>query len=584
MMLAVVLFFCSPIVRGADFGDLLSRLDSRDFSAEKNVLSGVGGPYIGETVNPHAETVMFLARDEFRKKMSDALNSADKTAELNAFIMDAMKQKVSEETKVWLLEQLSVMGTAKEVPALADLLKGKEKRIVDAAAVALSRIPGEEALAVLKSNQAIPAAKAALVCRLNPVPALTPIEKAMPFAVSNLSKEKVADWLKGYDKLAEGEQIRTLAGLTARNDKSYRSYALKALASDSKDLKKAGLLALEKMATKDDVDLLVSYLLNKDDLLAKAGVDKKTVSRICGFIVADGFDAALLAKLDATSDSKDFLELAAVLANRAVDIRANVFKKTMAADCPDRLVLLQMVCKVATKDDVPQLVASTVVIPRGREHDAAENLIAVLCNKDAAPVIKLLGQYPVTVIYPIMSRTSGDAAKAELSKGLVSSDPLVREAAFLALSNWADATFADKMLSILESDQCPENQYTRLLRGYIRVVSLPDQNIGVTMSRDEKLAKLKKAFTLAKGVNEKKLILSRLAANRTEKSMAYAVECAADPQLAEAAFAAIADHAHDTAIRKAFPAEVKKAIDLVIANSKNAKLIERVKIYKGRME
>ncbi len=574
MMLAAVLFVCCPIVQGADFGDLLKRLDSRDFSAEKNVLTGIGGPYIGETVNPHAETVMFVARDEFRQKISDALKSDGKKAELNAFILDSIKKEISAETKVWLLEQISYIGTAKEVPALTALLKDPEKRLVDAAAVALARIPGNEALEALQKNKDIPAAKAALTCRLNPVPPLKPIEKAMPFAVSNLTDEQVAEWLKGYDKLSEGEQIRTLAGLTARNDKKYRPYAIKALASDSADLKKAGLLALEKMATKDDVDVLLAHL----------DTDHNLIVRICGFIVADGFDKALTARLDQASDSKTFLDLAAILAVRAVDIRANIFKKTMAAECPDRLALLQMVCKVATKDDVPQLVASALMIPRGREHDAAENLIAALCNKDAEPIIKLIGQYPAAVIYPIMSRTSGNAAKAELSKGLVSSDPVVKEAAFLALANWADATFSDKMLSILESGSCPENQYTRLLRGYIRVVSLPDKTIGVEMSRDEKLAKLKKAFSLAKGVDEKKLILSRLAANRTEKSLAYAVECAADPQIAEAAYNAIADHAHDTAIRKQFPKEVLSAIELVIKNSKNAKLIDRVKIYKGRME
>ena len=44
---AAVLFAVLPFLSAADFGDLLSRLDSRDFSAEKDVLTGQGGP-VGE--------------------------------------------------------------------------------------------------------------------------------------------------------------------------------------------------------------------------------------------------------------------------------------------------------------------------------------------------------------------------------------------------------------------------------------------------------------------------------------------------------------------------------------------------------
>ncbi|MDO5566638.1 MAG: hypothetical protein Q4G59_08270, partial [Planctomycetia bacterium] len=104
-----------------------------------------------------------------------------------------------------------------------------------------------------------------------------------------------------------------------------------------------------------------------------------------------------------------------------------------------------------------------------------------------------------------------------------------------------------------------------------------------SMSRDDKLAKLKEAFAVATDKSDKTLVLSRLAANRTDKSLAFAVECAADPSLAEAAYNAIVEHAHDTILRKAYPEQMLKAINLVIENSKNAKLIDRAKLYKGRM-
>ena len=228
--------------------------------------------------------------------------------------------------------------------------------------------------------------------------------------------------------------------------------------------------------------------------------------------------------------------------------------------------------------------ASTLRIPRGGDHDAAENIIAALCNRNAEPIIALLGKYPAAALDPIICRTGGDAAKKALEAGLASKDAPTRNAALAALPTWADAQFAEKMLGLVEGGTLTDAQTIPLLRAYIRVISLPDDKIGIKISRNEKLANLKKAFALAKRVDEKKLILSRLAANRTLDSLAFAVECAQNPELSEAAYEAIADHAHDTILRKSNPEQMIPAMDLVIEKSQNKELVERVKVYKSRDE
>ena len=146
--LAIALSMISANLMAADFGDLLQRMNSRDFTLERDVVTGRGGVYVGELVNPHSETPMFKARDEFRAKMAEAQSAKDDAAlsELCDFIIDAMKADVSDETKVWLLEQLGYIGTDKNVPAVAELLKSPSKRIVDGAAVCLGKIPGDAAL------------------------------------------------------------------------------------------------------------------------------------------------------------------------------------------------------------------------------------------------------------------------------------------------------------------------------------------------------------------------------------------------------------------------------------------------------
>ncbi len=579
--LAIALSMISANLMAADFGDLLQRMNSRDFTLERDVVTGRGGVYVGELVNPHSETPMFKARDEFRAKMAEAQSAKDDAAlnELCDFIIDAMKADVSDETKVWLLEQLGYIGTDKNVPAVAELLKSPSKRIVDGAAVCLGKIPGDAALKALQDNKDVPAAAAALVGRLTPAIPSDSVENVFPLKISKASDAEVDEWLAKFDDLDDWAKEQTLAGLTARDNKKYRDYAIKALNSDSPELQKAGFLALEKMATADDADVFVKRLATDRDLTI----------RICSFVVADGFDDALLKALDASKDAQQFKDLATILANRAVDVRPRIFSKTMAADCPDRLSLLQKAREISTPEDAPSFVASIVQMPRGKDRDAAENLLASLCNKDATPILAMVGQVPEAyneVLYTLAARTGGDAAKAAVEKLLASSNNAEKALGLRVLNVWADGSFVAKMEELLDSGTLNDAQFTALLRSFIRTVSLPDDEIGIEISRDGKLEKLQKAYKMATRSDEKALVLSRLAANRTEKSFEFAIQCAdeKDSKVAEAAHKAIADHVHDTILRKQFPELAAKGVEKVLSDSKDQALIDRVKVYKGRME
>ncbi|MDO5308991.1 MAG: hypothetical protein Q4G03_05805 [Planctomycetia bacterium] len=564
----------------ADFGDLLERLNSRDFSAERDVVTGKGGVYVGELVNPHSETPMFKARDEFRAKLTDATqnNNQEQINDLRAFIADAVKADVSDETKVWLLEQLGVIGTVDDVPMLEELLTNPAQRVVDAAAACLATLPFDEVLPVLEKNKEIPAVAAALAFRQEPIYPYDLVEPKAPLALSNSTDEQVAEYLKGYEELDDWGKEVALASLTARDDKVYRPYAIKALESDSAEMQMAGFLALEKMATSDDVKYFIARLATNRDLAI----------RLCTFVVADGFDDQLLKIFDQTTDEELFQALVQILSARAIDVRPRIFAKTTAKDCPNRLTLLQQVKTIATPADTPAFFESIAQMPRGKDHDAAENLLATLCNKDATPILALLGKYPpelTELIYTLAARTGGDAAKDAIGKLLDSSNENERALGLRVLNVWADGQFIDKMETLLASN-LPDAQFIPLQRAYIRTVSLPDDQIGIELSRDAKLEKLQKAYASAKRPDEKALVLSRLAANRTEKSLQYAIDCANDSneQVRVAAHKAIADHVHDTILRKSNPELAAKGIEIVLKDSKDKDLIERVNTYKGRME
>ena len=554
-------------VNAADYAELLKKLDSdysRSLTAETNVS------WLGTTGNPNANLDVFKAREEIRSLMNEAFGNAAKIAELNSFFVDALKKDLRPTTRVWILEQLGGFGTSNEVPVIAAQLNSEDRRVVDAAAGALLLIPGPEALAALQKD--IPACRAALAQKANETKSWMPVERAMPFALPNASVETVDQWMANYETLDELVKAQTIAALAARKCVKYRNVVLAAVNSDSEILQNAGFLALEKLATADDVDLLLAKSAKKRDL----------VIRLCGFIVADGFDDALKARFMSSEKPEDVLLLATILTNRATDIRKEVFAKTTAKECPNRLALLQQAAKIATPADTESMVASTLCFPAGSERDAAENLIAAVTFGDAVPVIALKGKYDQEGLYSIIGRIGGDAAMAEVNAGLASADADLRNASIRALSVWPNAKFADRMFAVATDGSYSEEQKTAALRSFIRVISLPDDKIGISISKDGKLAKLQEAFKIAVRVDEKRLILSRLAANRTVKSLQFAVECAADPELAQAAYYAIADHAHDNVLRQQNMDVFGPAMDLVIQKSTDKNLVERVTRYKNQ--
>ena len=550
-------------VQAADFAELLKKLDS-DYSQSLTAETNVS--WLGTTGNPNASLDVFQAREEIRTLMNEAANKPEELAKLNAFFVDALGKVTQATTKVWILQQLQAIGTGAEVPAVAAQLNSKDQIVVDAAAAALCQIPGPEAEAALAKD--IPACKYALAQRKDANPPYQPCESAMPQAISNCDQAKVDAWMAKFDQLDELTKAQTIAGLAARKDAKYHDVAVAAMKSDSEILRKAGFLAMEKLATVADVDAILAY------------PDAGLVSRICGFIVTDGFDAALKDRMVKADTPEKFLFLASILINRAVDIRAEVFAKVTAAECANRMAMMQQVAKIATPTDAKALVTATLRFPVGGERDQAENLIAAVCNGDASAVVALKGQFAQEDLFPIIGRIGGDAAKAEVNAGLASNDADLRQAAIRALSVWPHAQFADKMFEVATADGYTPDQKIAALRSFIRVISLPDDKIGIGISKDGKLDKLKEAFKIATRVDEKRLILSRLAANRTAKSLQFAVECAADPELAEAAYAAIADHAHDNVLRQQNMNVFGPAMDLVIKKSTNKDLVERVKKYK----
>ena len=466
--------------------------------------------------------------------------------EVNQQAVEQLGKDIPVAVKVLLLREIAWTGDASVVPVLAALLNDLDVRVRDGAAMALAAITAPESADALKkalAEESDAAEKKRLEDALasKNITLTVVVEKQMPMALADASDEVAQEYLDDFDKLSRDDKCLALAALTVRNDKKYRRYALDAVKSDNDTLKRAGLLALEKLGTSEDVPLLIELL----------DFDGNLVVNIASRIVDDQFDDALLKAVRTEKDGKRFESLGRILADRHVTAVSGILlteaKKT---DCPNRLGYLQVASGVATKDDVKEMVNVMLLITNARERDRAETIIAGICKGDATPIIGSNADVS-PALYSLIGRIGGNDARSIITAGLKSNDAAVRTAAYNGLCNWPNATAANEMLAFARNTTVPATMRTRALRAYVRVISLRDEQIGIPdFPEAKKLEGLKEAMTLATGVPEKQLVIDRTSAIRIPDSVTFAMRYINDAALAQNVCRTVAELGRNVDLRR----------------------------------
>lgn len=498
--------------------------------------------------------------------------------EVNTQMTEQLDKDIPVVAKVWLLRQLAWTGDANVVPTIAALLNDSDVLIRDAAARALATITVPEALDALKKALA-DEKDATNKKRLEDAIAFKStsfkvgVETQMPMAIPYASDADVQKWLAGYDKLSVDDQCRTLASLTVRNDEKFRKHALDAVKSDNEQLKRTGILALEKLGTADDIPLLLELL----------GFDGGLVTRVASRIADDKFDAALLKALLAEKDNGKFEAIGRILVDRNVTAACSaLLTEAKKDDCPNRLGYLQTAAGVASKDDVKGMVEVMLLIPAGRDRDRAETIIAAICQGDAQPVITSRERMS-PVLFSLLGRIGGDQSREIINRNLKADNVAVREAALKGLCNWPNGAVADDLMGVVENDTFSNAQRTQALRAYVRVVTLPDDQIGIRISAQNKLANLEKAMAFASRVDEKRLIIDRASAVRLPETVTFALRYIDDAELAQNVCRTVADLAHHNDLRNANKDVFAPAMEKVLEVSDDNGVKDRVRRYQSQM-
>jgi hypothetical protein len=192
-----------------------------------------------------------------------------------------------------------------------------------------------------------------------------------------------------------------------------------------------------------------------------------------------------------------------------------------------------------------------------------------------------VGREPVkTILLPILGRSGAPKALEPIRAALNSNDNDRYEAAVRAYSNWPVADVAEDLLKLAKDGRKPGNRI-EALRAFARVIAVRDENLNNRQAALEKLQLLKRAMPLAERNDERAVLLERAAGLRHVETLRFVVPYLDRPELAQQASRTVVELAHHRDLRDPDKAEFLKALDKVIAVSKDAGVVERAKDYKA---
>lgn len=379
-------------------------------------------------------------------------------------------------------------------------------------------------------------------------------------------------------KLRADVQAELLRALADRGDSAARPAVVDLLAaSQDAQVRLAAIEALGFLGQESDSQLLLQLL--KNGSAAEQSAARTALTRLTG----ESVGRAIVAEIKQAGAAQRVTLIGILAERRAFEAAPDILPLAVQADASVRTAAMAALGELASPELMPGLLRGILAAEAGREREAAEKAVALVCSRiedpqqQAAPLlaaIDKLSQADRTALLPALGRVGGPAALKIAKTAVASSDRRLHEAGLRALCNWPNASVAPELIERVQTDPHPADRITAL-RALIRVAPLPDGRPEL-----EKLELLKKALALCTRDTERHLALQRAAAIRIPETLRFLVPYLDQPAYAQQASQAIVELAHHRTLRDPNKAEFDQALDKVIATSKDATVIDRADRYK----
>lgn len=373
-------------------------------------------------------------------------------------------------------------------------------------------------------------------------------------------------------------QVGLLRALAGRGDTAARP-AIVELLSSTKDaaVKIAAIEAVGVLGEPADVELLIK-------LLASTSEAEQAAARLSLIKVRGEEVPKLIAQALTSVTIPTRINLIEILAERrGLDATPELLGYVEDADVGVRTAAMTALGQLATSEHLPALIPGVLKAEPGREREAAEKCVALVCSRIESPdqrAVSLLEAMDNlkpddrVALYSTLGRVGGASAERVIEAAIASENAVVHEAGVRALCNWPDASVANRLIELATGDK---NESLRIpaLRALIRVAPLSDQR-----TDEERLALLSKAMTLCTRDEERLLVLDKARNIRTMAALHFIIPYLAQPAYAEQACLSVVEMAHHRSLRHPNKAEFEKVLDQVIQTSKDPVVVDRANRYK----
>jgi len=252
------------------------------------------------------------------------------------------------------------------------------------------------------------------------------------------------------------------------------------------------------------------------------------------------------------------------------------------ADAAVRRSAMRALGKLGGPDEVPAMVQGFLKAAPGAERNDAEKALIAVCTENPGKaqaaesflaVFKAAGDADRESLLSPLGRIGGKGALAIVDELLA--DPAKRDFGIRVITRWPDATVADRLFELLAAAQTPAERDT-ILAALIRIAPVPENKL----NDKQKIELVQKILPLCQKDEERAKLVERVNAIRTVEAFRFVLPFLDDPKLSEPACKSVVELAHHQKLRDAHKDDFTKALDKVIATTKNPELVERATRYK----
>jgi len=305
-------------------------------------------------------------------------------------------------------------------------------------------------------------------------------------------------------------QCALLAALAERGDRAAVPAVLAALTQPAKDVRSAAAAALEKLGGTSEIEPLAQAA-------AKArGQEREALCTVLSRLPGTGMSEALVKAAGHAEPGVRVAALRALALRREPQAGPVALAAGADPDAAVRREALAALPELVGVDALPRVLPLLVTAPTEEDRDAVRDALAALGSRATTPDkgTAVLSAALVTATAPAvraallrtLGRLGGPTALWAVEGALNDADPAVADAAVRALCDWPDQAALDRLMALAAAAPS-ETHRVLALRAAVRLLGLPGG-----LSRDETLARYRKALALGTRADERKAVLGGLAA------------------------------------------------------------------------